>query len=63
MPKLRLSIELFEDNRPSLETEIESFSQFRQIVTDINEAEDGDMVIVGDIALRAGTIKYLFIAE
>lgn len=63
MSKLRLSIELFEDHKPSLETYIDSMMEFQQIVSAVNEADDGDLIIAGDIALRAGSIKYLYINE
>lgn len=63
MAKLRLTIELFDDHKPSLETLIDSMVDFRQIVESVNQADDGDLIIAGDIALRAGSIKYFFINE
>lgn len=60
MTKLKCVIETGE--RETYNTLVESVAEFKEIIKEMNVSGDSKMIIVGDIAIRAGNIKTIYLA-
>jgi len=60
MKKLKCVIETGE--RETYNTLVESVAEFKEIIKEMNVSGDSKMIIVGDIAIRAGNIKTIYLA-
>lgn len=60
MTKLKCVIETGE--RETYNTLVESVAEFKEIIKEMNVSGDAKMIIVGDIAIRAGNIKTIYLA-
>lgn len=60
MTKLKCVIETGE--RETYNTLVDSVAEFKEIIKEMNVSGDSKMIIVGDIAIRAGNIKTIYLA-
>lgn len=58
---MRLVVETVGEKREDYQTDIDSKAELERVVAEINESEDATMVMVGDLVVRAGNIKCMYI--
>lgn len=58
---MRVVVETVGELREDYHTDIESKDELVKAVAEINESEDATMIMVGDLVVRAGNIKCMYI--
>ena len=52
-----------ESTEGNYKSEVNSNSEFEKIIDKMNVSPDGTMIIIGSLAIRAGSIKVIYLQE